>query len=211
MIPKTMHIQWMNIKDQFVIENSVQNLFQSFSNKAWNRGDGIMEVDLSNHNILIADWKGWTKILSIKKIPNLNVIDIILEFEKDNRIKLSCSEETLIPFYNKFNKHTGFHGETKYLFNVKKVKNILHTADKFEFIRVRNNKYDEFQSIARIIKPEEKMTMYQILTKSGFYNAINRKSIDKTSFYLWGRSEIPEDYCHVCPVRNTPNCSSCRK
>jgi len=173
----------------------------------------ISEVSFiaTNRIVKIIDWWGWTDIVAVRKLKGRFQTYNLMVSQYPHSPMLCCTLDTLFPTYMEQNFVTGFHGERKYPFIVKPLRQVvtLLTDSRIiypDMLRVKHQHVEEDRVLypvchLRYVKDEE--AVYQILTKSGGFSA--------NSFYLWGRESIPEDYCAVCPVNETQNCARCRK
>lgn len=181
MIHPSVRVQWMDVKLGKVVLNEISKVFQIYSHRAIMTSD-VLEVSFDHKTeiIKITDMFGWTEVKGIRMIGNPNGW-VTLGASKHI---LKLSRDTIIPIYQPNAQYAGFHGETKYPFVGKK----LSEVEQGDMVRIRRGTNDlgeeiEFAPIlfsgdlyASNIEPGYG---YEIVTKSGFYNANNIHLLDR--------------------------------
>lgn len=224
-------VQWMDIDKQEVKTEDLLWMYSMYSEKARRITEAVSEITFNADTYLninntgelpvrhkgapfvdgvvkITDWFGWTDIRVIRRIDK--ILKWTMVRAGGHQVKMA--EDTLIPIYNPGVEIQGFHGEIKYPFTVIALRDIK--GDGSEFVKVRRGRGEDGEKIEfaplQIDGREGPHPdnigyhhAYQILTRSGFFNAGN--------LYLWGRESIPSDYCQVCPNEGTQNCAGCRR
>ena len=180
-------VQWMDIKTQSVEEKSIIDMFGKYIAKSKTCDDGIMETEFdSDKNIVkITDWKGWSDLRLFRRQSD---ITNWIKLTTKHGTTITATLDTLLMVYDPSATCRGFHGETKYNYNItpfEYVKNgdivrVMHTQDEEKF----DIDFDIIDNI-EYLETAPKIG-YQITTKSGFYNC--------NDFYLYGKlnAEIKE-------------------
>ena len=175
MLHPTSEVQWMDIGFHKSYISSIADLFSKYSFKANKISDTVSEILFDGNNIVkVTDWFGWTDVLSIRKIDNVERWNWVVT---DSNI-IYCSPDTLLPVYSLESIKIGFHGEVKYSFIIKEIQDLTMNDD----IRVRREDHHPLGFVkARKLGGtlNQSSTGYKVLTKSGFFNCNN--------FYLCGR------------------------
>ena len=211
-LPDTI-VQWIDVKTEKVHIGGVSDLYRAYAHKANHNNNTSQIMFDRDSNVKITDSWGWTDVICIKKFDGIDCVAIL----NANGHQLRCHHTTLIPFWDIHNPVKGFHGEMKYPFEVATLHKILAElmnegwdGDRVSFI-VKIRSQDSDPRDFAIIKISDigdrknwsETSCYQIITKSGFYNA--------NDIVLWGKEKIPENYCEVCKYYKTQNCVKCRK
>jgi hypothetical protein len=145
------------------------------------------------------DWFGWTDIISIRRHEN---IEKWISVQAANQ-RIELTNETLIPVYDYNNPSIGFHGERKYPYTIKQVKDVL-PSDSVQIRRGKDYKNMDIKfTPITILKCVDKSYRYgyEIITKSGFFNANN--------IHIYGKDVIPESACVNCNPLNASQCEKC--
>lgn len=160
-----------------------------------NTDDCISRINFSWANIKITDWYGWTQLLSVEKVP----VDKTKWMElrvglKDIPIAESAiilSSETPVPSYNPYKSTKYFHGEIKYLFEVK----TFESFSKEDYLRVLslmpfNSKYScKCRKLYGIINKNSTCSKCKTLVEyndkntQDFWHPISLKSIETDKNY----------------------------
>jgi len=202
MIHPDSNLHWIDLKAQRVYTGAMSKLFQMYSHRAKNITSDLSEVIFDSDNVVkVTDYTGWTDAISIRRRSESIVNFCLVRVDATIHHLLVCTPETLIPVYDG-TKISGFHGETKHRFVIKYAGDI-EDGDLIKMHLRGEGRNTPLYPVTSVITRQEMSPTYQLLTKSGFYS-VNR-------FYLWGREEIPADYCDVCPANATKNCAGCRK
>lgn len=178
-------IQWLDVNDQEFGNSPVAKLFQRYSVKSKIISDveEVITFDKSD-NVKVTDWTGWTEVRAIHKIKNSSGSWRIIRVGDQSLIS---SEDTTIPVYSS-TRIIGFHGENKYPYIVRQVKEIAeghvvrvlrqpvesHGKDGLSHVELDPNPYHDDLSYG-----------YEIITRSKFFNADN--------FHMYGSYTIPDD------------------
>lgn len=181
MIHPLTKVQWIDVKSQQVFTDTIDKMFQMYSLKAKDN-DNESEIILDSI-VKVTDWYGWTDVVSIKRIECCIVWKHIYAATKS----VVLSNNTTIPVYEDDSSYKGFHGETKYNHIIKSLCDIRSG----DMIRIRRGIDDygnevEFANVELLQNKECIPTEnygYEIVTKSGFFNANN--------IHLFSRSAEP--------------------
>ena len=141
---------------------------------------GENDYDFSKNNVMIGDWTGWTKLNAI----NINMCDRWIElnplsvFEAElPHFNIQLSGDTPIPLYDPFNKSSEFHGEVKYNYKIKQLKDVIGDEDCLYMRNKEIHKYRESNNqFIQMISTETNLKVsigYEIYTRSGFVNVNN--------------------------------------
>lgn len=185
MIHSNTKIQWMDINDQEFGNSPVSKFFQRYSVKAKRISDDeeVITFDKSD-NVKVKDWTGWTEVQAIHKIKN---IDGIWRIIRVGERSLIVSNDATIPVYSS-TMIVGFHGENKYLYIVKEVKDLAEG----HVIRILDQSAEATGKDGLVhveLDPkhhQDDNTTYgfEIITRSKFFNA--------NKFHMYGSYVIPE-------------------
>lgn len=164
-------IHILDIDHEVSIHDPISKVYQYFSHLR-KEDNGFSYIDLSNLNVKIKDWTGWTQLLKIEAYDDIDDWDKL-----SSPIPLVLKDE-IIPIYSPDVSKQGFHGEVKY-------KYILHEYQYLkgmkEFI-VRTIVDDRDDDVWQLFIPmhlesvpnsSKNKVGYKIYTKSGFFNANN--------------------------------------
>jgi hypothetical protein len=166
-----MIVQWIDVKSQEVYKNTIQNMYKMYAHLASKDIVGLDKITFKENNVKITDNRGWTDIIWIRKNNNLEEYLTIESTTIPDKLKI-CKRHK-IPIYNPEKIIKGFHGETKYDFDIIRAMN-LKEQDSIRIIS------DELEFINPIITNCETLNTihgYIILTKSHYFNV--------NGFYLY--------------------------
>lgn len=215
MIFPSTQVQWMDVTTEKVRIDSIMSMYQTYSYREYNYEENrvsekISEILFEEETVKTTDGWGWTDVIAIRKIDMT-----ACAFVQANGHQLRLCPETLIPIWDINNPVKGFHGEMKYPYEVMSIGYLFskclddeHNPPENPIVKIRSQDSDprDFAQLKSVTLKDSHRAYnhsYQIITKSGFYNA--------NDIVLWGRENIPENYCEVCPVVNTLNCAGCRR
>lgn len=162
---------WLNTETQECRTDYVTNLYQDYSVYAQELRTGSGWIDFNSKNIMVQDLYGWTQLLMMRKITGLERVDwVSINPRLDPKKFLVLNYRSVLPVYSEpLQEKIGFHGEVKYRFQLKEVKDIDPEKDR---IRIRFE--DEFGQIMFKIHIGKSSscppTGYLFVTKSGFIN-----------------------------------------
>lgn len=179
-------IQWLDINDQEFGTSPVAKFFQKYSVKSKRISDDeeVITFDKSD-NVKITDWTGWTEVQAIHKIKNTDRSWRIIRVGK---LSLMVSEDATIPVYSS-TRIVGFHGENKYPYIVREVKDLAEG----HVVRILDQSIEAIgkDGLAHVeLDPnpylcDDTMYGFEIITRSKFFNA--------NKFHMYGGYTIPED------------------
>lgn len=176
-------VHWLDTNDHDFGRISIAKLFQRYSVKSKRISDDeyVITFDESD-SVKVADWTGWTELQAIHKVTNPDGLWRIISVGEES---ISVSDDTLIPTYS-FVRITGFHGENKYPYTVKEVKEL----NREHVVRVNNPTtdaygYDGLYHIDIISNKyyDDTTYGYKLITRSKFFNA--------NKFHMYGSDTIP--------------------
>ena len=185
--PKTV-IDVLDIKDSSIHSGSVKEIFQHYIEYMENFEDKSVLIDFEHRglDVKIKDWTGWTRLQSIVKMPTDGAWVRLVQ--EDSFHGLSVTIDDLVPVYYPDKFINGFHGETKFLYILKEALSI--GAD--DYVRVRNltqPEDEEPRQFAHVymmhFEDEVYKSAYQVITKSGFFNA--------NDFHLFSGDRVPDE------------------
>lgn len=192
-------VQWLDIKTGESHKGMLLELYSMYSERSIQTATGS-RIDFNPSEVKITDWMGWSDLLWIERINNVPQT----AFVQAGINQLRLHKDALIPCYDP-TPLKGFHGETKFLFTVRKLSDLYqHKADTGVLVRTRRNN-DEFVPLRIVTMGDSHNSypfVYNIRTKSGFFNVDN--------IHMWAYDFIPDDYCTVCPNNGNHQCSQCR-
>lgn len=177
MIHPTTKVHWMDVESKIVRHSDVMLLFQNYAHLAIKKDVHISEVSFHNSDhVKITDLYGWTAIKAIRRVENSRQWCTIIADNTD----ILTTRSTLIPVFDPYHPYPGFHGETKYPFEIKLVSDLIYD-DK---IRIRDGSLTpdgkiEFVCTHVLSSDMESGVGYEIITRSKFFNADN--------IYMYGR------------------------
>jgi hypothetical protein len=189
-------MKWIDVDSSKVSEALIGDLFKMYSHKMEERDDGYY-IDFRNFNVKVQDHTGWTQVLSMRITVDTSGWSEVSVGDSS----VIVSDSTLIPVYDLSRHSSGFHGEVKYPFVVKKLSDV-HQDDK---VKIRTI------SGSTLYIPIECKPNRNIYPVSGYLLEVKSRMFSILGLQLWGDYTIPEDYCAACPVNGTQNCSGCRK
>lgn len=184
MIHGSATIQWLDITSQENGISTVAKLFQRYSVKAKriSEDEEVITFDKSD-NVKVTDWTGWTELQSIHKIKNADGWRVM----RVGNQALMVSNDTNIPVYSS-TMVVGFHGENKYPYIVRAVKDLNDVA----VVRVLNPNIEVIShnglyilEIDHCHQTDNGTYGYEIITRSKFYNA--------NKFHMYGSYTIPSE------------------
>jgi hypothetical protein len=177
----------MDINTQGVEEREISGMFGKYIARSKTIDGGIIEIEFnSDKNVVkITDWKGWSDLRLFRRKSD---ITNWVKLTTSRGTSITATNDTLIMVYDPTSTCRGFHGETKYAYDVTQFENVKEG----NVVRVRHTKDAEgfdidFDTIDKIeyLETEPKIG-YQITTRSGFYNC--------NDFYLYGQLSL---YDHI--------------
>lgn len=167
-------VHCLDIYEERSIIKSIEEIFQMYSSRMnFDSSTKEFTIDLRNYDVKIHDLFGWTKVECLKKRhvspKDWRELHVSLVSKP-----ITMTSDSVIAVYPKIESIRGFHGETKYPYEIRNI----HMINDNEKIRLVN-KPDP--NISEIIFSEPTLTSsscrydhaYEIYTKSGFYNAEN--------------------------------------
>ena len=190
MIYPTTNIQWLDMNQQLAFDDTIQKLFQDHAHNSTHfrynttNEDFIINSIVFDESIKIRELVGWSTVTSINKINRRNAKVNWYRISRYGNFKeLLVSDDELIPLYKYSNKHTGFHGETKYGYILTSPEKMSCDIDNRMRIYPINEDHIEF--VPYIIDQYKRTDInygYQIITKSKFYNG--------NDFHLYGSNSV---------------------
>jgi len=193
MIDIETQLQWLDVDSATVTSGNVGQLFGRYIHRGMVQDNNmVINFDLNNGAVLIPDWKGWTRLIRLTRVPTSDKCD-----GGPKWIKLTTSlgksivgtEDTFVPLYNQTKVSSGFHGESKYFYELLVLGDIAFDpgdiiGDRKCTVRVRRcidpvtDSSVDFDMVASAEYVNNKTSVgYDILTASEFYNA--------NDIYLW--------------------------
>lgn len=169
-------IKWMDLKEERVIEGTIDDLFKMYARHINVLGKDVSVIAFSGKNdpkINMQDWTGWTAVQAIWKLDNLESDETWykMSVEDHPEINLIVSNHELIPAYIPEKHKVGFHGEIKYAYHLRNPAKFLSN----NMMRVRGieDLFPDHPQFAKVIF--EDITVlekhgYCIYTVSGFLN-----------------------------------------
>ncbi len=185
MIHPETNVYWLNCENQRCTYGSISGLYKNFAHLEETAGQcGSINFARFTRPVLLKDWNGWTQLLRVTRdttIEPKDWVDVVCHYFPGKRIVVGKYE--LIPAYDQNKTETGFHGETKYYYELKhpmkidKRKDSLRIGDRPPF-------GETFQAVDIGYSADKSNPSYgfEIITRSGFYNA--------NGFHLYGKDTI---------------------
>ena len=172
MIASFMPVHFIDIDEGVDYKQDAEFLFSHYAHKMIHHQCRDM-IDLSNDNVKIKDFNGWTQILKIEKWKSHEWLLLYpcQEGDLNDLHKIIVSPNTLVPAYDIDDIIRGFHGEVKIGFKLKRADE-LSSDDKIRFTKVFKNIDSDLQlsSVGKFPIIREAVG-YDIYTKSKFFNA----------------------------------------
>lgn len=181
MIAPDTKVSILDIDEQEVIQDTIENVYIKFAHLVNEYG----HIVLDNKQVMISDWTGWTRLLSISKSRNNSQWYRLAT--SNNEATVSLAGGTTYPAYEPMMRKHGFHGEVLYKYIVLEVPWINDDSH----LRVRGLN-DEDGIIKQFSPYTIELTQreeygYSIYTQSGFFNAngihLLRDTINKETGY----------------------------
>lgn len=176
MLDNRVNVQWLDVNRNISRHDSINKLFQSYIEKSKSETDNsgrlfdVVTLDESD-GVKIKDWYGWTSVL---KIIHYNYYEGRLCHIKSNKDSIFINEYGLFPIYDPSRSIIGFHGEIKFPYEVKHVKDLKNgDTTRVSKHKDENNNLEEFPKIEIEYISPDTTDVYWIITKSGFFNANN--------------------------------------
>lgn len=172
MVHKETDIQFLDINEGKNYVGSVEYLFRHYAHKMRLAGNHEEIIFDESDNVKISDWRGWTQLLKIERFVQSDWYHLI----PNGSTYWDCpdilvSSDTLVPVYENENPVKGFHGETKFAFQLKKPETICN-GDKVRFTKLldTDKNLHQFSTVAPVYSYDFSVG-YKIYTMSNFFNA----------------------------------------
>lgn len=181
MIHSSTKIHILDINEKISLNATIADVYRNFSRFQKHVGDRLV-VDLSNENVVIKDWTGWTKLYKMEKIEK-KAGEKDIEWDWIERLEPhdflfydTFVSDAIIPVYSKDISRPGFHGEVKYKYILKEYHNLKEMNQFTMRLMLDSENWQKFISVhLEPLSPnyvfENASIGYEIYTKSGFYNA----------------------------------------
>lgn len=174
-------INALDLKSGYNFDGMVVKLLSQYMEYVDFFDDGSLLLDCDKVGLYLAiqDWTGWTKLNSIACVSKITTWYRLI-IDQDNALRpLHATKEELIPVYDPSQSIRGFHGETKFLYQLKGIGDLVH-GDKIRHRDLTGPEDDHPQQFGTVLAAEPdplesdssrfETVGYEIETLSGFYN-----------------------------------------